>query len=57
MLVPRILAGGKVADPVQRDAVTAGFRSLIQETQQSQAVLASISSSGEGLLQLISVAE
>ena len=57
VLVPRILVGGKVADPVQRDAVTAAYRSLIQETQQSQAVLASISSSGEGLLQLISVTE
>ncbi|MGW8484320.1 O-methyltransferase [Microbacterium sp. NPDC055903] len=57
VLVPRVLAGGRVADPVQRDAVTAGFRSLIQETQQSAAVLASLSPAGEGLLQLISVAE
>ncbi len=57
VLVPRILAGGRVADPVQRDAVTAAYRSLIQETQESSAVLAALSPAGEGLLQLVSVAE
>jgi hypothetical protein len=44
-----------VADPVQRDAVTSAYRSLIQETQESSAVLATVSPAGEGLLQLISV--
>lgn len=57
VLVPRVLAGGKVADPVQRDAVTAAYRSLIQETQESQAVLAALSTTGEGLLQLARIAE
>lgn len=57
VLVPRVLAGGKAADPVQRDAVTSAYRSLIQETQQSPAVLAAISTVGEGLLQLISITE
>lgn len=57
VLVPRVLAGGRVADPVQRDAVTAAYRSLVQETQESAAVLATVSASGEGLLQLIRVAE
>ena len=57
VLVPRILAGGRVADPVQRDEVTSAYRSLIQETQESSAVLATVSSSGEGLLQLISVGD
>ncbi|WP_314423228.1 class I SAM-dependent methyltransferase [uncultured Microbacterium sp.] len=57
VLVPRVLAAGRVADPVQRDAVTAAYRSLIQETQESAAVLATVSASGEGLLQLIRVAE
>ncbi|MCI1020212.1 class I SAM-dependent methyltransferase [Microbacterium sp. C5A9] len=57
VLVPRVLAGGRVADPVQRDAVTSAYRSLIQETQESAAVLATVSTSGEGLLQLIRVAE
>ena len=55
VLVPRVLAGGRVADPVQRDDVTSAYRSLIQETQESSAVLATVSSAGEGLLQLISV--
>lgn len=54
VLVPRVLAGGKVADPVQRDEVTRAYRSLIQETHQSPAVLAAISHTGEGLLQLVS---
>ncbi|OAN33592.1 O-methyltransferase [Microbacterium sp. H83] len=57
VIVPRVLAGGRVADPVQRDEVTSAFRSLIQETQESPAVLATVSTSGEGLLQLISVAD
>ncbi|WP_091231664.1 O-methyltransferase [Microbacterium sp. 3J1] len=57
VIVPRVLAGGKVADPVQRDEVTSAFRSLIQETQESPAVLATVSTSGEGLLQLISIAD
>ncbi|MFK4761103.1 O-methyltransferase [Microbacterium sp. ZW T5_45] len=55
VLVPRVLAGGRVADPVQRDEITSAFRSLVQETQESSAVLATVSTSGEGLLQLISV--
>lgn len=57
VLVPRVLAGGKVADPVQRDSVTSAYRSLMQETQESQAVLAAISTIGEGLLQLARVSE
>ena len=57
VLVPRVLAGGRVADPVQRDAVTSAYRSLVQETQESAAVLATVSASGEGLLQLVRVAE
>jgi len=57
VLVPRVLAGGRVADPVQRDEVTSAYRSLVQETQESSAVLATISPAGEGLLQLISIGE
>jgi predicted O-methyltransferase YrrM len=55
VLVPRVLSGGRAADPVQRDAVTSAYRSLIQETQESPAVLAAISTVGEGLLQLVSI--
>ena len=55
VLVPRVLAGGAVADPVRRDAVTSAYRSLIQETQSSPAVLGALSIVGEGLLQLTTV--
>lgn len=54
VLVPRVLDGGAVADPVRRDAVTTAFRSLIQETQRSPAVVSALSTVGEGLLQLAS---
>ncbi len=56
MLIPRVLAGGAVADPVRRDHVTTLYRSLIQETQASPAVLGALSIVGEGLLQLTTVA-
>ncbi len=55
VLVPRVHAGGAVADPVRRDAVTSAYRSLIQETQSSPAVLGALSIVGEGLLQLTTV--
>ena len=57
VLIPRVLAGGAVADPVRRDAVTTSYRSLIQETQNSPAVLGALSIVGEGLLQLTTVAD
>lgn len=56
VLVPRVLGGGSVADPVQRDAVTNAYRSLIHETQTSPAVIGALSVTGEGLLQLVSAA-
>jgi Flp pilus assembly protein TadB len=37
---------------VRRDSVTAAYRSLIQETQASAAVIGALSIVGEGLLQL-----
>src|ERR687897_1214589 len=55
VLVPRGLAGGAVADPVRRDAVTTAYRSLIQETQASPAVIGALSIVGEGLLQLTTI--
>lgn len=57
VLVPRVLNGGKVADPVQRDEATKAYRSLIAETQASPAVLVALSVVGEGLLQLTTVTE
>ena len=55
VLVPRALRGGAVADPVRRDPITTAFRSLIEETQDSPAVLGALSIVGEGLLQLTTV--
>lgn len=52
VLVPRVLADGAVADPVRRDPITSAYRSLIQETQSSSAVIGALSIVGEGLLQL-----
>jgi len=57
VLVPRVLAGGAVADPVRRDSVTTAYRSLIQEITASPAVVGALSITGEGLLQLTTVAE
>lgn len=56
VLVPRVLGGGSVADPVRRDSLTAAYRSLIQETQSSPAVIGALSIVGEGLLQLTTTA-
>ncbi|WP_434970178.1 O-methyltransferase [Microbacterium sp. bgisy207] len=52
VLIPRVLAGGAVADPVKRDQVTTAYRSLIQEVAQSPAVLGALNTAREGLLQL-----
>jgi predicted O-methyltransferase YrrM len=57
VLIPRVLAGGAVADPVRRDPVTSAYRTLIQETQSSPAVLGALSIVGEGLLQLTTAPE
>jgi len=57
VLVPRVLAGGRVADPVQRDDLTTAYRTLLRETQESSAVVAALAPIGEGLLQLTTVAD
>ncbi|MDF2554394.1 MAG: methyltransferase [Microbacterium sp.] len=57
VLVPRVLAGGAVADPVRREPVTSAYRSLIQETQGSPAVIGALNIVGEGLLQLTTIDE
>ncbi len=56
VLVPRVLAGGAVADPVKRDDITVSYRSLIQETAQSPAVIGALNTAAEGLLQLTTTA-
>ncbi|HJA03493.1 MAG TPA: class I SAM-dependent methyltransferase [Candidatus Microbacterium stercoravium] len=51
VLVPRVMAGGRVADPVARDALTSDLRGLITETLASPSVVATLSPLDEGLLQ------
>ena len=57
VLIPRVLHGGKVADPVQRDAQTRAYRSRIQEVQASPAVVGALSTVGDGRLQLTVLAD
>ncbi|WP_156762044.1 O-methyltransferase [Microbacterium karelineae] len=52
VLVPRVLAGGRVADPVARDERTSDLRGLITETLGSGSVVSAISTLDEGLLQI-----
>ncbi|MBN9179087.1 MAG: hypothetical protein J0J00_00845, partial [Microbacterium sp.] len=52
VLIPRVLAGGAVSDPV-----TTAYRSPIQETQASPGVIGALSIVGEGLLQLTTIVE
>lgn len=56
VLVPRVLSGGRVADPVARDEHTTAYRTLLAETRESASVVAALSPAGEGLLQLAVVA-
>ena len=55
VLVARALWRGRVSDPAQRDEVAAGFRSLLRETADSPAVIASLSIVGDGRLQLTKI--
>jgi predicted O-methyltransferase YrrM len=52
VLVPRVLAGGRVADPVARDSHTSDLRNLISETLGSPSVFASLHTAVVGLLQI-----
>lgn len=57
VVVVHALWRGRVADPAQRDDVVAGFRLLLTEIAASDAVIASLSASGDGLLQLVKVSD
>ncbi|RZU65807.1 putative O-methyltransferase YrrM [Microterricola gilva] len=52
VLVPHALWRGRVADPVKRDDIATGFRTLITEIAASGAVVSALSPAGDGLLQL-----
>lgn len=53
VLVAHALWRGSVANPARRDAVTTGYRTLLGEVATSPAVLAAVSTAGDGLLQLV----
>ena len=57
VLVAHALAGGRVADPAQRDAATVDLRALLKELATSGAVRASVSPVGDGLLQIVRLPE
>ena len=52
VLVAHALWRGRVADPVARDEVATGFRTLLNEIGSSKAVISALSPVGDGLLQI-----
>lgn len=56
VLVAHALWRGRVADPAQRDDIVAGFRLLLREIAESDAVLSALTPVGDGLLQLTKIA-
>jgi predicted O-methyltransferase YrrM len=57
VLVARALWKGRVADPAQRDETVADYRALLATIAESSAVVAALSASGDGLLQLVKVSD
>nr|WP_243848615.1 O-methyltransferase [Lysinibacter cavernae] len=55
VLVPRVLKGGRVADPAARDDVSVDYRTLLTELASSDAVVTALSPAGDGLLQVTRV--
>jgi predicted O-methyltransferase YrrM len=53
VLVPHILGRDRVVDPVRRDDLVTGFRTVLNEIAASDAVLSSVSPVGDGLLQIV----
>ncbi|PRY69426.1 putative O-methyltransferase YrrM [Glaciihabitans tibetensis] len=57
VLVTHALWRGRVPNPVQRDATVADYRTLLREIAASPAVHSSLSTVGDGLLQLTKVGD
>ncbi|HEU5222176.1 MAG TPA: class I SAM-dependent methyltransferase [Candidatus Lumbricidophila sp.] len=57
VVVARALATGRVADPARRDEATVTMRGLIDDLAQSPAVATAITPVGDGLLQIVKLAE
>lgn len=52
VLVTHALWRGRVADPAQRDDIVTGFRTLLKEIGDSDAVISALSPVGDGLLHI-----
>ncbi|WGD38373.1 O-methyltransferase [Lysinibacter sp. HNR] len=52
VLVPRILHGGRVADPAIRDSVSVDYRALLHELEATDEVVSALLPVGDGLLQI-----
>lgn len=57
VVVAHALWRGRVADPAQRDDTVADFRALLATIADSPAVAASLGTAGDGLLQLVKLAD
>jgi predicted O-methyltransferase YrrM len=55
--VAHALWRGRVADPAARDDTVADYRTLLATIAESSAVAAALSTAGDGLLQLVKLAE
>ena len=57
VLVAHALWRGRVADPAQRDQVVEDYRALLSTISESSAVVSALATSGDGLLQLVKIAD
>lgn len=57
VLLAHALWRGRVADPARRDATVADFRTLLRTIAESTAVVSSLSTAGDGLLQLVKIGD
>jgi predicted O-methyltransferase YrrM len=57
VLVAHALWRGRVADPARRDSTAEDFRALLATIAESTAVVAALSTAGDGLLQLVKVSD
>lgn len=57
VVVAHALWKGRVSDPAQRDDTVADFRALLATIAESAAVVAALSTAGDGLLQIVKTAD
>jgi predicted O-methyltransferase YrrM len=57
VIVAHALWRGRVADPAQRDETVSDYRDLLRTIAESDAVSASLSTAGDGLLQLVKLVD